>query len=123
MFRNRKTGAILTDEEYRALREREALESWNELTENEKEEWGSFEEFRQKDFAIYPDEDFVEYEENEKTVVEELLKLGMDVLVNYMDDELREQVHRELAPCTDAEFLTRYIKLHRERFNEEFDVN
>ena len=58
MFRNRKTGTLLTDEEYRALREREALESWNELTENEKEEWGSFEEFRQKDFAIYPDEDF-----------------------------------------------------------------
>lgn len=55
--------------------------------------------------------------------VEELLKLGMDVLVNYMDDELREQVHMELAPCTEEEFLTRYIELHREKFDEEFDVN
>ena len=54
---------------------------------------------------------------------EEFLKLGMDTLVNYMDDELREQVHRELAPCTDKEFLVRYMELHREKFDEEFDVN
>jgi len=118
MFRNRKTGTILTDEEYRALREREVLAFWNELSAEEKEEWGSFEEFRQKEFGIWPDEDF----EYIKTA-EELLKLGMDTLVNYMDDELREQVHRELAPCTDAEFLVRYMELHREKFDEAFDIN
>jgi len=62
------------------------------------------------------------YQVNEKKV-KELLKLGMDVLVNHMDDDLREQVHRELAPCTDAEFLSRYIELHKEKFGEEFDIN
>lgn len=28
-----------------------------------------------------------------------------------MDDEIREQVHTELAPCTAKEFLTRYLEL------------
>mgnify|MGYP000846995652 CR=1 FL=1 len=65
MFRNKKTGALLTDEEYRALREREVVTFWNELTQEEKEEWGSFEEFKEKDFAIYPDEDFEYIEEEE----------------------------------------------------------
>ena len=119
MFRNKKTGAILTDEQYKELREREVVTFWNELSEEERKEWGSFEEFRQKEFGIWPDGDF-EYIGKK---VEELLELGMDVLVNYMDDELREQVHRELAPCTDEEFLVRYMELHREKFDEEFDVN
>lgn len=30
-----------------------------------------------------------------------------EVYVTMMDDEIREQVHAELAPCTDEEFLTR----------------
>ena len=34
-----------------------------------------------------------------------------DTLVNFMDDETREQVCSELAPCSDAEFLTRYLEL------------
>lgn len=29
----------------------------------------------------------------------------------YMDGEIREQVHKELAPCTPAEFLKRYYEL------------
>ena len=119
MYRNKWTGALLTDEEYRALREREVASFWNELSEEERKEWGSFEEFRQKELSYWPDGDF----EYIGKTVEELLKLGMDVLVNHMDDDLREQVHRELAPCTDEEFLVRYMELHREKFDEEFDVN
>lgn len=34
-----------------------------------------------------------------------------DAIVRMMDDEKREQVHREMAPCTEEEFLTRYIEL------------
>jgi hypothetical protein len=44
-------------------------------------------------------------------------------IVNYMDDDIREQVHRELAPCTNEEFLSRYMELHREKFSEEFVIN
>jgi len=36
--------------------------------------------------------------------------LGLDVIVNYMDDDTRETVHNELAPCTEVEFLREYLK-------------
>ena len=45
-----------------------------------------------------------------------------DAAVNMMDDELREEIHRELAPCTDEEFLTEYCKRHEEKFGEEFAI-
>ena len=28
-----------------------------------------------------------------------------------MDDEIREFVHREVAPCTDLEFVERYLQI------------
>lgn len=34
-----------------------------------------------------------------------------EVIVTYMDDEIREKVHFEMAPCTPEEFLRRYIEL------------
>ena len=34
-----------------------------------------------------------------------------ETVVNLMDDEAREKVCAELAPCTDLEFLTRYLEL------------
>ena len=37
-----------------------------------------------------------------------------NAIVNMMDDEIREQVHMELAPCTDEEFLKRYLELDPE---------
>jgi len=37
-------------------------------------------------------------------------------IVAYMDEEIREQVHFELAPCTNEEFLKRYLAL-----DEAFD--
>ena len=33
-----------------------------------------------------------------------------DVVVNMMDDDTREKVHSELAPCTEVEFLREYLK-------------
>ena len=43
--------------------------------------------------------------------------------VNYMDDELRERVAWELAPCSDEDFMDRYVYLHYETFAEEFEIN
>ena len=37
-----------------------------------------------------------------------------EAIVNLMDNEIREQVHMELAPCTDEEFLARYLELDPE---------
>lgn len=40
--------------------------------------------------------------------------------VEIMDDDLREEVHADLAPCTDQEFFDEYCKRHLEKFGEEF---
>ena len=32
-------------------------------------------------------------------------------VVSLMTDEVREQVHFELAPCSNEDFLTRYLEL------------
>ena len=34
---------------------------------------------------------------------------NMDTIAHYMDDDTREAAHRELAPCTNAEFLAAYL--------------
>ena len=34
-----------------------------------------------------------------------------DVIVMMMDDDTRENVSYELAPCTNLEFLVRYLEL------------
>ena len=44
------------------------------------------------------------------TPEEAIATLGFDVIVNYMDDDTREAVHAELAPCTEVEFLREYLK-------------
>ena len=33
-----------------------------------------------------------------------------DAIANVMDDDIREAVHRNLAPCTEAEFLAAYLE-------------
>lgn len=45
------------------------------------------------------------------TPAEALEAVTIDQLAVYMDDETRERVHFELAPCTDEEFLDRYLEL------------
>ena len=34
-----------------------------------------------------------------------------EAIVNMMDDDIRERVADELAPCTNEEFLKRYLEL------------
>lgn len=49
----------------------------------------------------------------------------MDAIAVLMDDEVRERVHRELAPCTPETFLKRYCELVPEFetvLNGEFSV-
>lgn len=41
----------------------------------------------------------------------ELKKGLLDAIAIYMDDDKREQVHAELAPCKPEEFLARYCEL------------
>lgn len=45
------------------------------------------------------------------TPAEAIDAMSWDVIVNMMDDDTRETVHRELAPCTKIEFLRRYLEI------------
>lgn len=45
-----------------------------------------------------------------------------DAAVALMDDEIREELHRELAPCTEEEFLRAYEKRHLEKYGEPFTI-
>lgn len=46
-----------------------------------------------------------------------------NVAVMMMDDEIREEVHADLAPCTDQEFFTEYCKRHYDKYGEEFALD
>lgn len=48
------------------------------------------------------------------TVDEAINSTDWDIIVNMMDDDIREQVHSELAPCTEEEFLRKYLELAKE---------
>lgn len=46
-----------------------------------------------------------------------------ETIVSFMDEDIREAVHADLAPCTDQEFLEEYEKRHLEQYGEEFIIN
>lgn len=49
----------------------------------------------------------------------------MDKIASYMDDEKRETIHFELAPCEPEEFLKRYLEVDpdfEELLKSEFDI-
>lgn len=37
----------------------------------------------------------------------------------YMDDEIREELHAEMVPCTEQEFFDAYCERHAEKFDGE----
>lgn len=43
--------------------------------------------------------------------------------VTLMDDEIREELHMEMAPCTEQEFFEAYAKAHEEKFGEEWELD
>lgn len=45
-----------------------------------------------------------------------------EAAVNYMDDDLREEIHADFFYNNDTEFLEEYKRRHREKFGEEFTI-
>ena len=37
--------------------------------------------------------------------------VGMAAIAALMDDDTREAVHNDIAPCTELDFLTRYLEI------------
>lgn len=42
--------------------------------------------------------------------------------VEMMDDDIREALAADLAPCTEQEFFTAYEKAHREKYGTDFET-
>ena len=42
--------------------------------------------------------------------------------VELMDDELREEIHAEYAPCSEQEFLDEYCRRHFLKYGEDFSI-
>jgi len=54
---------------------------------------------------------------------QDIINAGLyQAAVELMDDEIREQLHLDLAPCSDLEFLEAYMKAHEEKYNSPFIV-
>ena len=51
-----------------------------------------------------------------KTVILNNQTVDFDSCVSLMDDDIREQVHADLAPCTEQEFLDAYCERHAEKY-------
>lgn len=43
--------------------------------------------------------------------------------VQLMDDDIREELCIQLAPCTEQEFFTAYEAAHAEKFGEEWELS
>lgn len=48
------------------------------------------------------------------TPAEALESVTIDILAEYIYDDTREKVHFCYAPCTDEEFLTKYLEIAEE---------
>jgi hypothetical protein len=46
----------------------------------------------------------------------------LDDITNLMDDEIREDLHSEYAPCEAQFFFEKYVEAHEAKFNEEFTI-
>ena len=49
-------------------------------------------------------------------------EINYAVAENLMDDDLREEIHRELVPCSEREFFDEYAKRHEEKFGEVWEL-
>lgn len=48
--------------------------------------------------------------------------VDFEAAVMLMDDEIREAINREMAPCSEQEFIDAYAKAHTEKYGEEFEI-
>lgn len=58
-------------------------------------------------------------EEAAATIIEDG---NFDAAVELMDDEIREAVHADLAPCSDVDFLKEYARRHFLKYGKRFEA-
>lgn len=50
-------------------------------------------------------------------------EIEWDAALALMDDDLREELSADLAPCTEQEFFGAYAKAHEAKFCEEWELD
>lgn len=50
------------------------------------------------------------------------IEINYNIAVSLMDEEIREELHNEIAPCTDQAFFDAYASKHLEKFGEEWEL-
>ena len=50
------------------------------------------------------------------------VEIEWNTAVNLMDDDLREELSADLAPCTEQEFFEAYAKAHDNKFGEAWEL-
>lgn len=48
--------------------------------------------------------------------------VDFNACVALMDDDIREEIHIDLAPCTEQEFINEYCKRHFAKYKIEFTI-
>lgn len=43
-----------------------------------------------------------------------------EAAVMLMDDDIREELHMEMAPCSEQEFFDAYCEAHWKKYKKEF---
>lgn len=49
--------------------------------------------------------------------------INYEAAVALMDDEIREELHAELAPCTEQEFFSAYEIAHAKKYGVEWEIS
>lgn len=63
------------------------------------------------------------YDDYVKQAQDMLGKYDWTVIEHYMDHDIAEELHLELAPCANERFLLAYMMAHTEKFGEDFAIN
>lgn len=50
-------------------------------------------------------------------------KINYESAVELMDDDIREYLHRTIAPCTEQEFFTAYEAEHKKKYGEVWELS
>lgn len=51
------------------------------------------------------------------------VEINYEAAIVFMDDEIREALHLEMAPCTEQDFFTAYEIEHEKKFGEEWELS
>lgn len=114
---------------------REAYDSYSPLSIWERETDDDETEYRYDISGCLEATDLTETEVNEmlesllrdddaEAAADAILEAGLfDAAVSLMDDDIRESVHADYAPCSDKTFLAVYCMRHYDKYGETFTVN